>query len=44
MFKYKETKIYTPVGVLNTNFANSINVQFSRDFKQGRLGILRFRG
>lgn len=44
MFKYKETKIYTPVGVLNTNFANSINVRFSRDFKQGRLGILRFRG
>ncbi len=42
LFKYKTIKIETPEGVLNTRWANSINLKFTWDFKEGELGILRF--
>lgn len=43
IYKYKEVKLLTPAGVLNTKYANSINVKFYNDFSKGRLGILKFR-
>jgi len=43
IFKYKETKVETPAGVLNTRWANSINVKFDPNLKEGQLGIIRFR-
>lgn len=43
IYKYNEVKLSIPVGVLNTKYANSINVKFDNNFNTGQLGILRFR-
>lgn len=43
IYKYKEVKPVTPAGVLNTKYANSINIRFTNDFSEGQLGILKFK-
>lgn len=44
LYKYKNCKLLTPAGVLNTKYANAIMLYpLDRNLKSGGLGIIKFR-
>lgn len=43
LMSYKETKLLTESAGIGSKFANSINISFDSDFKDGVMGILKFK-
>ena len=41
---YKETKLLTESAGIGSKFANSINIRFDNNFKEGKLAVLKFKG
>lgn len=41
---YKETKLLTESAGIGSKFANSINISFDNNFKEGKLAVLKFKG
>ena len=44
LMSYKETKLLTESADIGSKFANSINISFDGDFKNGTMGVLKFKG